>query len=70
MKSKIQIVFPNSKKNEKKSNATLKLQLRELFCAVLTPVQIYVVVLPTVRFFSVKLEHLVELEHFSGKSGT
>ena len=37
-----------------KSNATLKLPLRELFFAVLTPVQIYVVALPTVRFFSVK----------------
>ena len=37
-----------------KSNATLKLPLRELFFAVLTPVQIYVVALPTVRFFSFK----------------
>lgn len=37
-----------------KSNATLKLPLRQLFFAVLTPVQINVVAVPTVRFFSVK----------------
>lgn len=50
VKSKIRI--PNSKK--KKSNANLKQPLRGLFFAVLTPVQIYVVVLQPVRFFSFK----------------
>lgn len=42
---------------------------RGFFFAVLTPVQIYVVVLPPVRFLALS-EKLVELEHFSGKSGT
>lgn len=52
VKSKIRI--PNSKKKKQKSNANLKQPLRGLFFAVLTPVQIYVVVLQPVRFFSFK----------------
>ena len=52
VKSKIKFQIP--KKKQQKSNATLKQPLRGIFFAVLTPVQIYVVVLQPVRFFSFK----------------